>query len=125
LAANQIKVEEDKEEQQENSGFMNDIDEEIHVHKASNVPPPVSSVRMRKKRKEDAQKAEQDKNFTTYTRRTRRTPKTQLQEDQPESNVPIPMDIDSSAHSQPRPGAEMEVESNNRQGKESLPAIKK
>jgi len=35
------------------------------------------------------------------------------------------MDIESSAHSQPGPEAEMEVESNNRQGKESPPAIKK
>jgi len=35
------------------------------------------------------------------------------------------MDIESSAHSQPRPEADMEVESNNRQEKESLPTIKK
>ena len=33
LAANQIKDEEDKEEPHENSGFMNDIDEEIPIHK--------------------------------------------------------------------------------------------
>lgn len=100
LAANQIKDEEDKEEPQENSGFMNDIDEEIPIHKASKVPPPVSSVRTRKMRKEDAQEAEKDKFFTTYTRRTRRASKAQLQEDQPESNAPMPMDIESSAHSQ-------------------------
>lgn len=104
---------------------MNDINEEIPIHKASKVPPPVSSVRTRKMRKEDAQKTEQDKIFTTYSRRTRRASKAQLQEDQPESNVPIPMDIESSAHSQPGPGAEMEVESNNRQEKDSQPAIKK
>ena len=81
LAANQIKDEEDKEEPQENSGFMNDIDEEIPIHKASKVPPLVSSIRTRKMRKEDARKAEQDKIFTTYSRRTRRTSKAQLQED--------------------------------------------
>lgn len=51
--------------------------------------------------------------------------KTQPQEDQPESNALAPMDIESSAHSQPGPEAEMEVESNNRQGKESPPAITK
>jgi len=99
LATNQIKDEEDEQEQQEHSGFMYDIDEEIPVHKASNVPPPISSVRTRKMRKEDAQKMEQDKNFTTYTRRSRKAPKTQLQEDEPESNAPTPMDIESSAHS--------------------------
>ena len=125
LAANQIKDEEDEQEQQEHSGFMHDIDEEIPVHKARNVPPPISSVRTRKMRKEDAQKAEQDKNFTTYTRRFRKAPKTQLQEDQPESNAPALMDSESSAHSQPGLEAEMEVESNNRQEKESPPAIKK
>ena len=117
LTANQIKDEEDEKEQQERSGFMHDIDEEIPAHKSSNVPPPISSVRTRKMRKEDAQKAEQDKFFTTYTRRSRRAQKTQLQEDQPESNAPAPMDIESSAHSQPGPEAEMEVESNNRQEK--------
>lgn len=104
---------------------MNDIDEEIPVPKASKVSPPVSSVRTRKMRKEDAQKAEKDKFFTTYTRRTRSASKAQLQEDQPESNAPILMDIESSAHSQHGPGAEMEVESNNRQEKDSQPAIKK
>lgn len=35
------------------------------------------------------------------------------------------MDIESSAHSQPGPGAEMEVESNNRQEKDSQPTTKK
>ena len=35
------------------------------------------------------------------------------------------MDIESSAHSQPGPKAEMEFESNNRQGKKSPPANKK
>lgn len=104
---------------------MNDIDEEIPIHKASKVPPPVTKVRTRKMRKQDAQEAEQGKILTTYTRWTRRASKAQLQEDQPESNAPIPMDIESSAHSQPRPGAEMEVESNNTQEKDSQPAIKK
>jgi len=125
LVANQIKDGEDEQEQQEHSGFMLDIDEEIPVHKSSNVPPPSSSVRTRKMRQEVAQKMEQDKIFTTYTRRSRRAQKTQPQEDQPESNAHSSMDIESSAHSQPRPKAEMEVESNNRQGKESPPAIKK
>jgi len=125
LAANQIKDEEDKEELQENSGFMKDIDEEIPVSKASKVPPPVSSIRTRKMRKEDAKKAEQDKIFTTYSRRTRRAPKAQLQEDQLESNAPIPMDIESSDHSPPGPGADIEVESNNKQEKGSPPPIKK
>ena len=82
---------------------MKDIDEEIPVSKARKVPPPVSSIRPRKMRKEDAQKAEQDKIFTTYSRRMRRASKAQLQEDQLESNAPIPMDIESSAHSQPGP----------------------
>ena len=54
LAANQIKDEEDEQEQQEHSGFMHDIDEEIPVRKSSNVPPPISSVRTRKMRQEDA-----------------------------------------------------------------------
>lgn len=125
LAANQIKDEEDEQEQQEHSGFMHDIDEDIPVRKLSNVPPPISSVRTRKMRQEDAQKMEQDKIFTTYTRRSRRAQKTQPQEDQPESNAHAPMDIESNAHSQPGPEVEMEVESNNRQGKESPPAIKK
>ena len=40
---------------------MKDIDEEIPVSKASKVPPPVSSIRTRKMRKEDAKKVEQDK----------------------------------------------------------------
>jgi len=114
LATNQIKDEEDKQEQQEHSRFMYNIDEEIPVHKASNVPTPISSVRTRKMRKEDAQKAEQDKFFTTYTRRSRKSPKTQLQEDQPKLDAPAPMDIESSAHSQPGPEAQMEVDSNNR-----------
>jgi len=125
LAANQIKDEEDKEELQENSGFMNDIDEEILVPKARKIPPPMRSVKTRKMRKEDAQKAEQDKKFTTYSRRTRRASKAQLQEDQLDSNAPIPMDIESSAHSQLGPGDEMEVESKNRQEKDSQPTIKK
>ena len=139
LAANQIKDEEDKEESQENSGFMKDIDEEIPTSKASKVPPPVSSIRTRQMRKEDAKKAEQDKIFTTYSRRTRRAPKSQLQEDQLESNAPIPMDIQSSdhslpgpgadieveSHSLPGPGADIEVESNNKQEKGSPPPIKK
>jgi len=125
LAANQIKDEEDEQEQQEHSGCMLDIDEEMPVRKSSNVPPPISSVRMRNMRQEAAQKMEQDKIFTTYTRRSRRAQKTQPQEDQPESNAHAPMDVESSAHSQPRREVEMEVESNNRQGKESPPAIKK
>jgi len=104
---------------------MNDIDEEIPVPKASKVPPPENSIRTRKMRKEDAQKVEQDKIFTTYSRRTRRVSKAQLQEDQLESNAPIPMDIESSAHSQPGLGAEIEVESNNMQEKDSPPPIKK
>jgi len=54
LAANQIKDEEDEKEQQYHSGFMYDIDEEIPVHKARNAPPPISTVRTRKMRKEDA-----------------------------------------------------------------------
>ncbi len=125
LVANQIKDGEDEQEQQEHSGFMLDIDEEIPVHKSSNVPPPSSIVRTRKMRHEVSQKMEQDKIFTTYTRRSRRAQKTQPREDQPESNAHSSMDIESSAHSQPRPKAEMEVESNNRQGKGSPPAIKK
>ena len=75
LAANQIRDEEDKEELQEDSGFMKDIDEEIPVSKASKAPLPVSSIRTRKMKKEDAKREEQDKIFTTYSRRTRRTPK--------------------------------------------------
>lgn len=125
LVANQIKDGEDEQEQQENSRFMFDIDEEIPVHKTSNIPPPSSSVRMRKMRQEATQKIEQDKIFTTYTRRSRRIQKIQTQEDKPESNAHAPMDIESSSHSQPRPKAEMEVESNNRQGKESPPTNKK
>jgi len=124
LAANQIKDEEDKEELQENSGFMKDIDEEIPVPKASKKPPPVSSIRTRKMRKENAQKVEQDI-FTTYSRRMRRASKAQLQEDHLESSAPIPMDIESSAHSQLGPGADIEVESNNRKEKDSPPPIKK
>ncbi len=76
-------------------------------------------------RQEAAQKREQDKIFTTCTRRSRRAQKTQPQEDQPESNAHAPMDIESSAHSQHGQEAEMEVESNNRQGKASPPAVKK
>ena len=114
LAANQIRDEEDKEELQEDSGFMKDIDEEIPVSKASKAPLPVSSITTRKMRKEDAKRAEQDKIFTTYSRRTRRTPKAQLQEDQLESNAPIPMDVESGDHSPPGPGVDIEVESNNR-----------
>ena len=125
LVANQIKDGEDEQEQQEHSGFMLDIDEEIPERKSSNAPPHSSSVRTRRMREEAAQKIEQDKIFTTYTRRSRRIQKTQTQEDQPESNAHAPMDIESSAHSQPRPEAEMEVESNNRQGKESPPVNKK
>ena len=117
MAANQIKDEEDEKEQQDHLEFMYDIDEEIPVHKESNAPPPIINVRTRKMRKEDSRKEEQDKNFTTYTRRTKRAPNTQLQEDQPESNAPTPMDIESSAHSQPGPEAEKQVESNNRQEK--------
>lgn len=96
---------------------MLDIDEEIPVRESSNVPPPSSSVRTRKMRQEAAQKMEQDKIFTTYTRRSRRAKKTQPQEDQPESNAHAPMDIESSAHLEHGQEAEMEVESNNRQGK--------
>jgi len=54
LVANQIKDGEDEQEQQEHSGFMLDIDEEIPVHKSSNVPPRGSSVRTRKMRQEVA-----------------------------------------------------------------------
>lgn len=104
---------------------MLDIDEEIRVCKTSNVPPSSSSVRMRMMRQEATQTIEQDKIFPTYTRRSRRIQKTQTQEDQPESNAHAPMDIKSGVHSQPGPEAEMEVESNNRQGKESPPANKK
>jgi len=99
LIANQIKDGEDEQEQQEHSRFMLDIDEEIPVHKSSDVPPPSSSVRTRKRRQEAAQKMEQDKNFTTYTRRSRRAQKTLPQEGRPESNAHAPMDIESSAHS--------------------------
>ena len=74
--------------------FMKDIDEEIPASsKANKIPPPVSSIRTRQMRKEDAKRAEQDKVFTTYSRRTRRASKVQLQEDQPEYNAPIQMDI--------------------------------
>lgn len=140
LAANQIRDEEDKEESEENSGFMKDIDVEIPASsKANKVPPPVSSIRTRQMRKEDAKKIEKDKIFTTYSRRTRRTPKAQLQEDQLESNAPIQMDIQSSDHSPPGPGADIdveshsppglgadiEVESNNKQEKGSPPPNKK
>jgi len=125
LIANQIKEGENEQEQKEHSGFMLDIDEEIPMHKSSNVPPTSSGVRTRKMRHEAAQKMEQDKICTTYTRRSRRAQKTLPQEDQLESNAHSPMDIESSAHSQHRPEAEMEVESNNRQEKESPPVIKK
>lgn len=104
---------------------MLDIDEEILVRKSRNVPPPSSSVRTRKMRQEAAQKMEQDKTFTTYTRKSRIAQKTHPQEDQPKSNAHALMDNESNAHSQHGQEAEMELESNNRQGKESPPAIKK
>jgi len=127
LIANQIKDGEDEQEQQEHSEFMLDIDEEILERRSRNVPPHKSSVRTRRMRQEAAQKIEQDKIFTTYTRRSRRIQKTQTQDDQPKSNADAPMEIKSGAHSQPGLEAEMEVESNNAQGKEpaSAPANKK
>jgi len=104
---------------------MLDIDEEIPVHKSRNFPPNGSGVRTRKMRQEVAQKMEQDKNFTTYTRISRRAQNTLPQEDQPESHAHSQIDIETSAHSQHRPEAKMEVESNNRQEKVSPPMIKK
>lgn len=104
---------------------MIDIYEEIPESKSRNAPPHSSSVRTRRMRQEAAQKIEQDKIFTTYTRRSRIIEKTQTQDDQLESNVDALMDIESCAHSQPRPKAEMEVEGNNGQGKELAPANKK
>ena len=125
LAVNQIRDEEEKEEVQEDSGFMKDIDEEIPVSKASRAPLPVGSIRTKNMQKEDAKRAEKDKIFTTYSRRTRRTPKTQLQEDQFESHAPAQMDVESGDHSLPAPEVDMEVESRNKQEKCSPPPTKR
>ena len=125
MVANQIKDGEDEQEQQEHSEFMLDIDDEIPERKSRNVPPHSNSVRTMTMRQEDSQRIEEDKIFTTYTRRSRRIQKTQKQDDQPESHVDAPMDIESCAHTQPGLEEEMEVESNNGQRKEPTPVNKK
>jgi len=125
LTVNQIRDEEEKEEVQEDSGFMRDIDEEIPLSKASRAPQPVGSIKTRNMQKEGAKRAEKDKIFTTYSPRTRRTPKTQLQEDQFESHAPAQMDVESGDHSPPAPEVDIEVKSHNKQEKCSPPPTKR
>jgi len=80
---------------------MIDSDEEIPKLKSSNVPQPRSNVTTRRMRQETAKKIEKDKIFTTYKRRSRRIKRNQTQDDQPEPNENVPMEIESNANSQP------------------------
>jgi len=104
---------------------MIDIDEEIPELKSRNVPQPRSSVKTRRMRQETIEKIEKDKIFTTYKRRSRRIKRNQTQDDQLELNANAPMEIESSANSQPGQKAEMETESNKEERKEPTPTNKK
>ena len=80
---------------------MVDFDEKTLEFKSSTIAQPSSSVKTRRMRQEDAKKIAKDKIFTTYKRRSRRIKRNQIQDDQLEKNVNTPMEIESSANSQP------------------------
>jgi len=75
---------------------MDGINKETPVFRLITVAQPSSSVKTRRMRQEDAKKIAKDKIFTSYTRRSRRVKGNKLQDDQPEQDINIPIEIESS-----------------------------
>jgi hypothetical protein len=121
LISNKIKTKEDEQGKQGSTEFMVDMDginKETPVFRLSIVAQPSSSVKTRRMRQEDAKKIAKDKIFTSYTRRSRRVKGKKLQDDQPEQDINIPIEIESSDDLQPEQDAEMETDNNRKERKE-------
>ena len=122
LIENQIEVRREEQEKQGSMELMIDVDEETPELKSSNIPQPSSSVRTRRQKQEASKRIERDEIFITYRRRSWRIKRCQTQDEPPEKNASIPMEIESSesAHE-----AEMETGRNEKEKEEPIPTNKK